>query len=129
AVEVTHGDNGWHPHVHVVVLLSCVPDIPETFALWAALDAVWHRGLIRQGWPGGRSPYRSRVGPVDTTGSGAGLAAYVAKVQDRGLGNEMARADLKRGREGNRTPFQILESLGKRLWPMSWTSGTSTSTP
>jgi hypothetical protein len=43
----------------------------------------------------------------------AGLAAYVTKLQDgRGLGNEIARADLKNGKGSSRTPFQILADFG-----------------
>jgi hypothetical protein len=43
---------------------------------------------------------------------GKGIAAYVAKVQEKGLGNELARADMKDAREGNRTPFGILADFG-----------------
>ena len=37
---------------------------------------------------------------------------YIAKTQDGGaVGNEMARADLKQGRDGHRTPFEILDDF------------------
>jgi hypothetical protein len=37
---------------------------------------------------------------------------YIAKTQDgQAVGNEMARADLKHGRVGGRTPFEILDDF------------------
>ncbi len=113
AVEVTHGDNGWHPHAHVVVLLSRALDFAELLALTQSLDATWARALVRQGWPEGLAPYRFRLDAVDVNDQGSGLAAYVAKVQDKGLGNEIARADLKKGRSGSRSPFEILADFGE----------------
>ncbi|MBF6358466.1 protein rep [Nocardia higoensis] len=113
AVECTHGDNGWHPHAHIVVLLSQPLDTPAVFALWQSLDAAWAQGLARQGWPTGLTPYRFRLDAVQLDDSGVGLAAYVAKVQDKGLGNEIARADLKKGRSGSRSPFEILSDFGE----------------
>lgn len=112
AVEVTHGGNGWHPHAHVILLTARPLEFHETTELWASLDAAWARGLTRQGWPAGRVPYRFRLDAVQLDDSGSALAAYVAKVQDRGLGNEMARADLKTGRASSRTPFEILADFG-----------------
>jgi hypothetical protein len=48
-----------------------------------------------------------------TRSSVAQLAAYVTKLQDgRGLGHEIARADLKNGKGSSRTPFQILADFG-----------------
>jgi hypothetical protein len=45
---------------------------------------------------------------VVTTGETAG--AYICKLQDgRGVGSEVARGDLKSGRLGSVTPFEILD--------------------
>ena len=44
--------------------------------------------------------------------SAAEAGAYIAKTQDgRSPGNELARADLKQGRDGSRTPFEILDDF------------------
>lgn len=112
AVEVTHGRNGWHPHIHAVVLVD--QEIPslELFAWYGQLDALWARALVRHGWSAGKAPYRFRALPVQLGDSGRALAAYVTKVQDSGLGNELARADLKGGRKSSRTPLQILADFG-----------------
>ncbi|MEU4843268.1 protein rep [Nocardia testacea] len=109
AVEVTHGENGWHPHAHILVLTSRGLEFDEMCAWVARLDARWAQGLAKVGWPTGRPGVRLTLLPVD---KGKGIAAYVAKVQEKGLGNEIARADMKDAIQGNRTPFQILADFG-----------------
>nr|WP_192963054.1 protein rep [Nocardia sp. 107] len=109
AVEVTHGDNGWHPHAHILILTSRNLEFDE-FCSWVArLDARWAKGLAKVGWSTGRPGIRLVLVPVE---KGKGIAAYVAKVQEKGLGNEIARADMKDARPGNRTPFGILADFG-----------------
>ena len=112
AVEITHGRNGWHPHIHAVVLVEQEITSLELFAWYAQLDALWAEALTRHGWSAGKAPYRFRALPVQLGDSGKALAAYVTKVQDSGLGNEMARADLKGGKKSSRTPFEILANFG-----------------
>lgn len=109
AVECTHGCNGWHPHAHILILTSRNLEFDEMCAWAGRLDARWAKGLVRQGWPAGKPGIRTKLLPVE---KGAGIAAYVAKVQEKGLGNEIARADMKDATEGNRTPFAILADFG-----------------
>ena len=109
AVEVTHGENGWHPHAHILVFTSRQLEFDEMCAWAARLDARWAQGLAKVGWPQGKPGVRFTMVPVT---KGKGVAAYVAKVQEKGLGNEIARADMKDAREGNRTPFSILADFG-----------------
>jgi hypothetical protein len=111
AVEITHGRNGWHPHIHAVMLTSAETTAEELVSWYARLDARWSAALVANGWHPGRAGYRFRLDLVNRARSG-GLAAYVTKVQESGLGNEIARADLKRGRESSRTPLQILAEFG-----------------
>lgn len=109
AVEVTHGANGWHPHAHVLILTTKEITFDEMCAWYARLDARWAAGLRKVGWPEGKPGIRLTLKPVE---KGAGLAAYLTKVQEKGVGNEIARADMKDAREGNRTPFGILADFG-----------------
>lgn len=114
AVEITHGRNGWHPHVHAVILTAADVDVLSLCAWFDRLDRRWARALQRNGWNPGKRGYRFRLDLVNRS-TAAGLAAYVTKVQDsvgHGLGNEIARADLKRGRKSSRTPFRILADFG-----------------
>ncbi|MEU4843283.1 hypothetical protein AB0F99_34130, partial [Nocardia testacea] len=109
AVEVTHGENGWHPHMHVVILTERPLEFDELCSWYARLDARWSEGLTRQGWSPGKVGVRLKLEPITR---GKGLAAYITKVQDSGLGNELARADMKTAAKGSRTPFQILADFG-----------------
>jgi hypothetical protein len=114
AWEVTHGDNGWHPHWHVLVFLQ-EPLSPEQgedleeviYRAWAgAVTAV-----------GGYLPSREHGVRLDLSGHGEGgaLARYLMKYQDGKAGwttaAEMTRQDVKGGRGGHRTPFQIVREL------------------
>jgi hypothetical protein len=109
AVECTHGCNGWHPHAHILVFTSKRIGFNEMCAWAGRLDARWAKGLAKAGWPTGTPGVRFDMEPVTR---GKGIAAYVAKVQEKGLGSEIARADMKDAREGNRTPFGILADFG-----------------
>lgn len=115
AFEITHGENGWHPHLHVVVVLDAPTTKDAAASLEARWQSRWDRWLVGQGW----RPSVERIGVrVDqVVRDAAAVGAYVAKVQEegkraRGAGNELARGDLKDGKWGGRTPFVILADFG-----------------
>lgn len=110
AIEVTHGDNGWHPHAHILIVTDRVLSWEEWTTFARNLDYRVGAALQKLGWNTGRPGIRSTVIPVD---KGEGLAAYITKVQEKGIGNELARADLKSGRKGGRTPFEILADFSE----------------
>jgi hypothetical protein len=136
AVEVTHGGNGWHPHMHAAVFVGELRPGPNPHgpAGWVAgLDpAATLRRLHRMRWAweheverrGGTTSVRG--GLVDEAGlvrrigwdvvpctfaDGATqtIGGYLAKVHEGwGLGLEIARAGMKRGRRKGQTPAQLL---------------------
>lgn len=115
AFEVTHGDNGWHPHLHVIVALKSPTTRDAAAALEARWQARWDRWLVGNGWSASVVGIGVRVDRVRRDAEAAG--AYLAKLQegeklDRSVGNEVARADLKGGRRGSRVPFEILADFG-----------------
>lgn len=103
ATEVTHGQNGWHPHLHILVLvdLNELPDsaTPEegTYATREIerLRDEWHRSLAKVGLNGNEAAFQ--VQTADAAGS------YFGKW---GAAEELALSDRKSG--GGRHPFQIL---------------------
>jgi len=107
SLEVTHGENGWHPHLHVLVL--GVDGDPNGLAdYFRGRWTTFVQGRL------GRTPGEHvgvHVGDVEREATG--LTAYVAKVHDLagsvrwGVGREMARHDLKRERV-SRHPMDIL---------------------
>lgn len=115
AFEVTHGVNGWHPHLHVVVCVDKRATVNVAESLQARWQARWDRWLTRMGWRASADGIGVKVDRVRR--DAAAVGAYVAKLQegeklDRSVGNEMARADLKTGRRESRVPFEILADFG-----------------
>lgn len=115
AFEVTHGDNGWHPHLHVILATAGPTSRDAAAALEARWQARWDKWLTSHGWPASLVGIGVRVDRVRRDAEAAG--AYLAKLQegekiDRSVGNEVARADLKGGRRSSRVPFEILADFG-----------------
>lgn len=104
ALEVTHGRNGWHPHLHVMIL--CAAPLPDDAleALHAGIVARWARAVVRGGL---RAPQGERC-PLKRIYS-HDAADYLAKIS---AVLELTRWDAKQGRESGRSPFQILASAG-----------------
>ena len=101
-IEVTYGQvNGFHPHLHVLVLT--LDESAEGRAL-AELHfrKVWERHLVERGYEKPSREigvtWRKVYTPVEA-------GEYLAKVQEGGgLGNEMARGDMKNGRTAEGRP-------------------------
>lgn len=109
SLEVTYGTrNGWHPHLHVVLLLNNETGEELAYAIhrW---DKTWRAWMKKQGFE--PSKEHGVTWSKVTTPEEAG--EYIAKVQEgKGhLGNEIARGDMKAGRLGTLAPFEMLEYL------------------
>jgi hypothetical protein len=106
ALEFTWGDeNGWHPHYHVLL----VHDQDLGAAAIAALHAHIHSRLAAACREHGlRQPDQLHAVRIDPNVSAAAAGGYIAKGGDWTPAEEMTRGDLKTGRTGSRTPFQIL---------------------
>ena len=90
ATEVTYGDNGWHPHFHMIVVTKQATDLD------AKLRGRWMHSLEKAGLDGNGAAFDVR--------SGQTAGQYVAKW---GAAEELALAHQKSGRAG-RTPAQLL---------------------
>jgi hypothetical protein len=109
SVEITHGMNGWHPHLHVLVFIEGAPGADGLAALGAHVRARWEAFITGAGY---RPPDELHGVVIDRCTSAAEAGAYIAKMQDgRAPGNELARGDLKQGRNGHRTPLEILDGF------------------
>jgi len=110
AVEVTCGCNGWHPHSHSLIFAEGEVSAEALAVLTLYLRDRWRRYVTREGF---RLPSWDHGVKVDVCRSAEEAGAYVAKLQESGRspGNEVARADLKSGRYGHRTPFGILRDF------------------
>ena len=101
-VEVTHGANGWHVHLHVLVAIVGDPSV--VYGLGEVMYERWALALAARGFSAVRDAQDFR--PVVTVD--AALGDYLAKAVYRSAAIEVTGAGLKQARRGNRTPFQIL---------------------
>jgi hypothetical protein len=109
SVEITHGQNGWHPHLHVLVFIEGDPGADGLAALDLHVRSRWEAFITRAGY---RTPDQAHGVVIERCSSAKEAGAYIAKTQDgKAPGNELARGDLKTGRDGHRTPFEILDSF------------------
>lgn len=122
SLEVTHGDNGWHPHQHELVFLDDALSKSSQNGLLTSLRLKWDGALGRSGlsasWAHG----------VDLRATNEDVSEYVAKfghqpvVVGWGLEHELTKQPVKRGKRGGRSPSQLLSDYGMgdiqaaRLW-------------
>lgn len=102
ALEVTYGENGWHPHLHV--LFCFAPGVGDA-AIRAFGEYVfdrWRSVVSREGYG---EPSRA-VWQFERAGNVSGAADYVTKW---GADRELTQGHTKRARGGGRTPWALLE--------------------
>lgn len=111
AMEVTHGESGWHPHLHELVFFEPMsPDQWKRFRQDA--KSRWLSSLAKCGrnasWEHG----------LDIREGDQAVYDYIAKFghepQDGGwtLDREIAKAPVKEAHQDGRTPFQFLLDYG-----------------
>jgi len=109
SLEVTHGVNGWHPHLHTLTFLTGDPGAEGLVAFDGHMRAKWRRYVTGAGY---RPPDDYHGVKVDVCTSAEEAGAYIAKTDSgRAVGNELARGDLKQGSTGHRTPLEILDDF------------------
>jgi hypothetical protein len=99
SMEVTHGQHGWHPHLHVLFFLhrKLAPDALSKATLW--LHLRWAQ-CVRRALGSDFVPNEHGVDLRESK-----RADYLAK-----FSFELTDPGTKRGRGKNRTPLQIAES-------------------
>lgn len=130
AVEITMGQNGWHPHIHALLFTDRPMTKADQDALTSALFDRWVTYVQKFG--GGMPTKLRGIDVRPATKDGKVVAQYLGKLQeqktpqpDQGIGKEMARFDFKTGRGSSLTPFELLDATGEddestftayRLW-------------
>jgi len=110
-IEVTHGENGWHPHIHSLVFVEPGEDVGG--ALWA-LRFDWGAHVAAAGGVTDVHSHACSGWDVRNVRTGSDVAGYLTKV-DGGwsAGHEVARQDSKAGRASRRSPFEILSDSSR----------------
>lgn len=110
--EITHTDNGWHPHIHSVYLFDSITVLSDVSQFEQALYELWSDAVVKAQKHFGlpiRRPSRDHgvVVKLPRKGDEDEVGAYLAK-----WGSELTMSHTKRGKvESSRTPFQILDDL------------------
>lgn len=124
AVEITHGKNGFHPHLHVMLFVDRKLSEEERETLQARMTKRWIKAAKRRGL---EAPLEEHAVKLETTEEeraeerGAyltkGMLEELGAVKDAktGLALEVTYGSFKRARGENRTLFQVLEALADDL--------------
>jgi hypothetical protein len=100
AWEVTHGNNGWHPHFHLLLFVRSGLDLQE---VQSRFYAIWSNCCRLAGLPIPSELHGVRLD------DGAKAAKYVSKGL-WGLDSEMTKGHIKKALKGGRSPFDLLRS-------------------
>lgn len=112
SLEVTHGQNGWHPHTHELLFLD--PEVPPAW-LREELAALWLKSCTKVGL---FRPDRDKEEDflrysVDVRAGDEGTADYLAKMDDQrqwGLSHELTKSSSKQGKRAGVHPFKLAEN-------------------
>jgi hypothetical protein len=108
-VEVTLGPNGWHPHIHVALV---IPPERDPYALKEALWKAWSSAVLEVGWlPSDRAAYSFTL--VESDADVHEVGRYVAKTSSGwGIGAEVT-GGVRKDSKGGLSPFTL---LGAAWW-------------
>jgi hypothetical protein len=103
AVEVTRGRNGWHVHIHALMIWDKSVTLQVAQHVGDRMWARWNRALQRRGFDSLRDAGGLDVRMATLVPGGFGLHEYFVK-----LSHEITGGQAKLAQGGGRTPFQIL---------------------
>lgn len=102
-MEVTVGQNGWHPHFHLLLFIEGQDTTgPE---IEAAIYESWRDKAVKQGLS---EPTR-QAGVHATVRNDPGAAPEAARYATK----ELAYGQKKKGNKGGKSPFQLLERIAE----------------
>ena len=104
-LEVTHGRNGFHPHVHSLVLTTRPVTDDERARLLTHAFTSWRSAVVKGGQ---RAPLPEHT-TISAVRDASDVAQYVTKI---GAALEVTQGAAKLGRRaGQRTPFAVLSDF------------------
>lgn len=111
SLEVTHGENGWHPHTHELLFVDTSLDLAE---IRHRLALLWMKACRKVGLfdPQQHDESAFFVHGVDVRSGDEGAAAYLAKMDDQSkwnLSHELTKSASKQGKRTGKHPFQLVE--------------------
>lgn len=115
-VETTHGEKGWHVHIHALLFVRDGMTDDDVAALADSMFGRWlpaltDAGLSAPSFENGIDIKMVRRWDSKALGDYFSKTSYVGRVAAGGAGWEMAGGAGKTARRANRTPFQILADV------------------
>lgn len=109
AFEITFGQNGWHPHIHLLLMHSKEIDPWDREEVRDKLYDMWEGACAKNGL---QTSYEHGLKVDDA----AEASQYIGKwgdIMDKpwGTDSEMTKANIKKGRAGSMTPFDFLRAV------------------
>lgn len=101
ALEVTHGRNGWHPHAHIVIFYENETDLKK---MQKRMYKLWNAACKKFGLSTTESY------GIDLQGA-EHVQAYLSKHGSWSIEHEMTKSHIKKGRDSNMTPFDLLRDV------------------
>lgn len=105
AFEITYGDNGWHPHVHLLILHDSKIDGWERDDFETRYYNLWSIACRSVGLETSRA---HGLKLDDAAEAGNYITKWGDVKKSWGTDSEMTKANIKKGREGSLTPFDFL---------------------
>lgn len=107
-LEVTHGQNGWHPHVHEAWIVDQTADASD---IRKKVTDRWLKMCQKEGLVPENRVADFLEHAVDVADN-CRASDYFAKMDNTvswGMDRELAKASSKKGKKSGRSPFQILD--------------------
>jgi len=109
ALEVTHGENGWHPHFHELLFISGETDLD----LEITLKNHWLRAVSKVG---GHADFEHGVKVEEGSERISDYINKFGRLPEEGghsVEMELSHGHSKIARKGGKTPFALLESASQ----------------
>lgn len=122
SLEITHGKNGWHPHIHELVFLTNQLSDGQFGSFQVQVSRRWRECLKKI------NAYASTERGVTVKNSDEDVSDYVAKFgetkvrKDWTFAHELTKQVVKKGRYDGHTPTQLLydymlgDGIAGELW-------------
>lgn len=106
AFEITHGSNGWHPHIHLVQFHSTEIEPHERDELEAEYYRLWDAACRKVGLT---TSEEHGLKLDDATEAATYIGKYGDLMETRWqIEAEMSKSNIKKGRKESVTPFDML---------------------
>lgn len=109
AFEITYGANGWHPHIHLLLMHTNEVEPWDMVELQDRLYSMWEGACAANDLDTNRAHGLKLHDAAEAS-------TYIGKWGDLmdkpwGTDSEMTKANIKKGRSGNITPFDMLRAI------------------